>query len=417
MRPRTGWAVAWMLATVAGRADAEVLKGFEARVFRNSRGETIPYRLFRPSGSNAQRKDPLVVWLHGGAGRGSDNRAQLVEGNAPGATVWTRPENQARFPTFVLAPQAPSGGMWATSGDAVVVAAPLRLVVELLKQLPSELAIDTGRVYVAGQSLGGYGAWALAHPELFAAVVPLCGGGDETQASRLVKTPIWAFHGRLDTAVGVERSRRMIAAVQRAGGLYREFWEASYERLDAVLAEMKADERNRAPKPRQGDRRMKTATRQLQITTPSDREVALTRVFDAPRRLVFEAWTRPELVERWLGVRAGWSLAVCEIDLRVGGRYRYVWRGPKGEQMGMGGVFKEIAPPERLVVTEKFDESWYPGEAINTTVLLENAGKTTMTLTVRYETKEARDAVLATPMATGMGESFDTLAAVLGTMA
>ena len=162
---------------------------------------------------------------------------------------------------------------------------------------------------------------------------------------------------------------------------------------------------------------MSKSTAPLQVTTPSDREVALTRVFDAPRRLVFEATTRPELVKRWLGVRAGWSLAVCEIDLRVGGRYRYVWEGPKGQQMGMGGVFKEIAPPERLVVSEKFDESWYPGEAINTTVLTEHAGKTTMTLTVRYESKEARDAVLATPMSTGMSESFDVLASVLAGMA
>lgn len=160
----------------------------------------------------------------------------------------------------------------------------------------------------------------------------------------------------------------------------------------------------------------KTATSPLQITTPSDREIAMTRVFDAPRRMVFEAWTRPDLVKRWLGVRAGWSLAECEIDLEVGGRYRYVWQGPKGERMGMGGVFEEIAPPERLVATEKFDESWYPGEAINTTVLTEQAGKTTMTLTMRYQSKEARDAVLATPMATGMSESLDVLTTVLATM-
>jgi uncharacterized protein YndB with AHSA1/START domain len=157
----------------------------------------------------------------------------------------------------------------------------------------------------------------------------------------------------------------------------------------------------------------KTTTSPLQITTPSDREVAMTRVFDAPRHLVFEAWTRPELLKRWLGARAGWTLAVCEVDLVVGGRYRYLWKGPNGVEMGMGGVFKEIAPPERLVVTEKFDESWYPGEAVSTTVLTEQAGKTVLTLTVRYESKEARDAVLKTPMATGLNESFDALAGVL----
>jgi uncharacterized protein YndB with AHSA1/START domain len=151
----------------------------------------------------------------------------------------------------------------------------------------------------------------------------------------------------------------------------------------------------------------------LQITTPSDRDIAMTRVFDAPRRLVFDAWTKPELIKRWLGVRAGWTMPVCEVDLRVGGAYRYVWRGPNGQDMGMGGVFREIVPPERLVATEKFDESWYPGEAVDTTVFVEQGGRTTVTTTVRYESKDARDAVLKSPMATGVAESYDKLAELL----
>ena len=157
---------------------------------------------------------------------------------------------------------------------------------------------------------------------------------------------------------------------------------------------------------------MKDAAK-LEITTPSDREIAMTRTFDAPRRLVFDAFTRPELIQRWLGVRAGWTMPVCEVDLRVGGKYRYVWRGPKGNDMGMGGVFREIVAPERIVATEKFDESWYPGEAVDTTVFVETGGRTTVTTTVRYESKEARDGVLQTPMATGVAESYDKLAALL----
>src|SRR6267143_4785009 len=82
----------------------------------------------------------------------------------------------------------------------------------------------------------------------------------------------------------------------------------------------------------------------LEVTTPSDREIAMTRVFDAPRRLVYDAWTRPELLKRWLGVFGGWELAVCEIDLKVGGAYRYVWRGPDRAEMGMRGVYREIVP-------------------------------------------------------------------------
>lgn len=157
--------------------------------------------------------------------------------------------------------------------------------------------------------------------------------------------------------------------------------------------------------------------RKLQITTPSDREVAMTRTFDAPRRLVFDAFTKPELIKRWLGVRAGWTMPVCEVDLRVGGTYRYVWRGPKGNDMGMGGVFREIVAPERIVATEKFDDSWYAGEAVDSTVFVEQGGQTTVTTTVRYESKEARDGVLATPMATGVAESYDTLAAYLASVA
>ena len=151
----------------------------------------------------------------------------------------------------------------------------------------------------------------------------------------------------------------------------------------------------------------------LQVTTPSAREIAMTRVFDAPRNMVFDAWTRPELLKRWLGVRGGWTFAVCEVDLRVGGAYRFVWRGPNGKEMGMGGVYREIVRPERLVATEKFDESWYPGEALDTTVLVEHGGKTTVTTTVLYESQAARDAVLETPMATGVAESYDKLDEVL----
>ena len=154
----------------------------------------------------------------------------------------------------------------------------------------------------------------------------------------------------------------------------------------------------------------------LQITTPSEREIAMTRVFDAPRHLVFEAYTKPELLKRWLGVRNGWTLDVCEIDLRVGGRYRYVWRGANGQEMGMGGVFLEIEPPERIVSTEAFDNPWYPVEAVGTVLLVEQDGKTTLTLSVLYQSQEARDGILQTPMAEGVGESFDKLAEVLASM-
>ncbi len=151
----------------------------------------------------------------------------------------------------------------------------------------------------------------------------------------------------------------------------------------------------------------------LKITMPSDREIAMTRVFDAPRRLVFEASTKPELVKRWLGVQDGWSMAVCEIDLKVGGAYRYVWRGPDRGEMGMGGVYREIVPDERIVATERFDDPWYEGEAVDTTTFLELDGKTTLTLTVLYESKRVRDGALASPMESGVAAGFNKLAELL----
>lgn len=154
-------------------------------------------------------------------------------------------------------------------------------------------------------------------------------------------------------------------------------------------------------------------TGKLKVTTPSDREIAMTRVFNAPRRLVFEALSKPELVKQWLLGPPGWTMPVCEIDLRVGGAYRFLWRGPDGAEMGTRGVFRETSPPERFVATEKFDDPWYPGEALVTYVLAEQDGITTLTLTVRYESREARDGVLKTPMEKGVAMSYDRLEQLL----
>ncbi len=151
----------------------------------------------------------------------------------------------------------------------------------------------------------------------------------------------------------------------------------------------------------------------LKVTTRGDREIVMTRDFDAPRRLVFHALTKPELVKQWLLGPPGWSMPVCEIDLRVGGAYRYVWRNTNGKEMGMGGVFREIVVPERIVNTEKFDEAWYPGEAVGAAVLIEQGGMTTLTQTVLYVSQEARDGVLKSGMERGVAVSYDRLAELL----
>jgi uncharacterized protein YndB with AHSA1/START domain len=155
----------------------------------------------------------------------------------------------------------------------------------------------------------------------------------------------------------------------------------------------------------------------LKIVPRGEREIVMTRVFDAPRQLVFEAFTKPALVKRWLLGPEGWSLPVCEMDLRPGGAYRWVWRrDDDGSEMGMGGVYREVVPPERIVSTERFDQSWYPGEALITVQLVEQAGRTTLTQTLLYESREARDLVLKSPMEDGVAASYDRLASVLATM-
>ena len=152
----------------------------------------------------------------------------------------------------------------------------------------------------------------------------------------------------------------------------------------------------------------------MKITALGDREIVMLRQFDAPRRLVFDAWTKPELLKQWLLGPPGWSMPVCEIDLRVGGAYRYVWRqGSDGSEMGMRGVYHEIVPQERLVWTELFDEAWYPGEALITTTLAEEGGRTTLTTTILYVSQEARDAVLKSGMERGVAASYDKLAELL----
>lgn len=153
----------------------------------------------------------------------------------------------------------------------------------------------------------------------------------------------------------------------------------------------------------------------LTITPKGDREIVFTRQFNAPRQLVFDAHTKPAMLTRWLGVGVldGWTFAVCDVDLRVGGSYRWVWRGPNGEEMGMRGTYVEIAPPDRLVTTERFDESWYEGGATGTMILTEKEGRTTMTTTMRYDSKAARDSVLASDMESGMVGGYNNLEAQL----
>ena len=152
------------------------------------------------------------------------------------------------------------------------------------------------------------------------------------------------------------------------------------------------------------------------VSTPSDREIRVTREFDAMRERVFDAFTKPSLVRRWLLGPPGWTMPVCDIDLRVGGAYRYVWRlEADGSRMAASGVFREVSPPERLVATETFDDAWYPGEALVTTVFVETRCITRTTITLLYESKEARDTARRSGMEHGMAAGYDRLETLLST--
>ena len=151
------------------------------------------------------------------------------------------------------------------------------------------------------------------------------------------------------------------------------------------------------------------------LTTPSDREIVVTRVVNAPRRLVFEVYTNPEHVLQWMTGPAGWIMPICEIDLRPGGAWRFVWCRDDGTEMAMSGRYTEIVPPERLVSTE----SWGAGlpETLNTLLLSEQYGKTTITQRLLFPSKETRDAALQTGMLEGMSTTYERLDDYLATIA
>jgi uncharacterized protein YndB with AHSA1/START domain len=152
----------------------------------------------------------------------------------------------------------------------------------------------------------------------------------------------------------------------------------------------------------------------LQVVPRGEREIVITRMFDAPRKLVFRAFTEPALVRRWMNGPGGYSMPVCDMDFRVGGKYRYVWKSDKdGSEMALVGEFREIVPHERIVRTETFEGPWSPGETVGTVELVESGGKTTVTTTVVYPSQQARDGMLKSGMKQGLAMSYDRLELLL----
>ncbi len=199
---------------------------FEARIFKDANSGEIPYRLLRPLNEQDpnQAKYPLVLVLHGLGERGNDNIIQLRQGVAD---VFVNRMNRAKFPAFVVVPQCPSTAKWVDVDwrkDAHAMSPtpsePIQRVIALLDALRKELPVDPDRIYVTGMAQGGFGVWDIIarRPDLFAAAIPVSGGGDENIAARIKGVAVWAYHGEKDYVVKPDWSQRMVTAIQKAGG-------------------------------------------------------------------------------------------------------------------------------------------------------------------------------------------------------
>jgi predicted peptidase len=216
------------------RQGPALAEAFTRHLYRNAKGDQMPYRLFTPERLEAGRTYPLVVFLHGAGGGGTDNVKQMQGANMFGALVWTLPEHQRRHPAFVLAPQTDVN--WActifdpknppkTIADLKfcppgVLGPAGRLAFEIIDSLLSRLPIDPARISVTGHSMGGAGTWHMIaqRPRFFAAAVPVCGHPLPATAATVKDVPIWNFHGTADEVEPVATSRVMIEAIRRAGG-------------------------------------------------------------------------------------------------------------------------------------------------------------------------------------------------------
>jgi predicted peptidase len=223
-------------------------QAYKFKTYKDADGHTLPYRLLSPKKIEPGKTYPLVLFLHGAGERGTDNAQQLVHGVA----AFAKPENQGEYPCFVVAPQCPADRCWVEvnwnqpSHEMPEKASePLKLALDLVEKMTAELPVDKGRLYVTGLSMGGFGTWDAIQrrPKLFAAAIPICGGGDTAQAAKLKEVPIWAFHGDKDPVVPVRRTIDMIEAVAKAGGLAKmtiysgighDSWTATYANPDVL---------------------------------------------------------------------------------------------------------------------------------------------------------------------------------------
>ena len=224
-----------------------IYASFSPKVYKSSNGLLLNYRIHIPANMDIKKQYPLVLFLHGAGERGNDNKRQLIHG---AKDILDYSENN--MPAIIIAPQCPAGEQWVNIPWAnlshTMPAEPsdsMRLTIELLNKLTRELSVDEKRIYVTGLSMGGFGTWDIIqrYPDIFAAAIPICGGGDTSLAPKLIGIPLWAFHGGADMTVKTVRSQDMIAAIKKAGGnpKYTEYegvthdsWTRTYANQDVL---------------------------------------------------------------------------------------------------------------------------------------------------------------------------------------
>ncbi|MDP9339366.1 MAG: alpha/beta fold hydrolase [Acidobacteriota bacterium] len=192
---------------------------FRKRIHTGKMGAKMPYRLFVPPKYDSTKKYPLILWFHGGSGRGSNNEAQILGENEKGAHLWTTAENQAAFPAFVLAPQCALGENWSDP-ELNEISAPLQLALDILALVQKDYSIDRNRIYLVGQSMGGLGVWSLLqkYPEQWAAAVLVASYDNFTNVAAITRVPLWIFQWEMDPAVPVDLVRQMVKEIKKAGG-------------------------------------------------------------------------------------------------------------------------------------------------------------------------------------------------------
>lgn len=217
----------YVLALLITNATQAQVTDFEAEIYSDKEANELNYRILKPAGYDSSKSYPLVLFLHGAGERGSDNYSQLKWG----ASNFAEPKFREKYPAFVVAPQVPEGKTWAglpsrddTTNHTMPLQSeptqPMKLTLKLLDSLQQRYAIDTNRLYVTGISMGGFGTFDIVqrHPNKFAAAVPICGGGDISNAFLIKDLPMWVFHGARDQIVSPKYSRSMVSAIQISGG-------------------------------------------------------------------------------------------------------------------------------------------------------------------------------------------------------